>query len=155
MKRVSKQNIGGNEMVENIVISEVFKRAIQKLKQKGRRKLRLFSKRKFKRNMKRAVIALAVLAIFFTGKNLMNNINVSGNMFVSEPSYSVDIPEKYKVVEVTVYEGSSAWAIQNTLVNPEDMNDVMIILEKLNDRDMSKISAGETLMFLAPNNKEG
>lgn len=140
-------------MVENIIISEVLKRVIQKLKQKGRRKFRLFSKRKLKRNMKRAMIALAVLAIFFTGKNLMSNTNVSGNMFVSEPSYSVDIPEKYKVVEVTVYEGSSAWAIQNTLVNPEDMNDVMIILEKLNDRDMSKISAGETLMFLAFDDK--
>lgn len=142
-------------MIENIVMSEVIKRAIQKLKQKGRRKFRLFSKRKFKRNVKRAMIALAVLAIFFTGKNLMSNVNVSGNTFVSEPSYSVDIPEKYRVVEVTVYEGSSAWAIQNTLVSPEDMNDVMIILEKLNNRDMSKISAGETLMFLAFDNKEG
>lgn len=140
-------------MIENIVISEVIKRAIQKLKQKGRRKFRLFSKRKLKRNMKRAVIALAILAIFFTGKSLMSNINVSGNVLVSGPSYSVDIPEKYKVVEVTVYEGSSAWAIQNTLVNPEDMNDVMIILEKLNNRDMSKIGAGETLMFLAFDNK--
>ena len=155
MKLVSKQNIGGNKMFENIVMSEVIKRAIQKLKQKGRRKFRLFSKRKFKRNVKRAMIALAVLAIFFTGKNLMSNVNVSGNTFVSEPSYSVDIPEKYRVVEVTVYEGSSAWAIQNTLVSPEDMNDVMIILEKLNNRDMSKISDGETLMFLAFDNKEG
>lgn len=111
------------------------------------------TKKMRKRNLKTTGLLVAIFAVFVIWNN-SSETQVEGGTFEQEISHSINIPEEYGVVKVKIANGATAWDIQSTLVSTNELNEVLELVEQINDRDMSKINTGETLLFLTKNNGE-
>lgn len=127
-------------MTETIITQQLIAKIMKKI-----------NKPKFKRNLKRAGVILAIFLFFLVAKNIAVYGNVYGQEF--EPTYAtnVKVPERFKAVTVKVQGGTTAWDIQGTLVPKSEVQEALKVSGRLNNRDMNNIKQGESLIFLVPN----
>lgn len=130
--------------MENLIAGYGIKKAMET----GKRKLNKFNTRKLMKRIKGlAFVALLGTSLALSAQFASHLFNVSGNQ-TEVAQVDTIIPSHLKTAFYVVGEGDTAWDLQSQLTYNDDTEEMILLLNDLNGKDMSQIAAGETITVL-------
>lgn len=135
--------------MENLIAGYGIKKAMET----GKRKLNKVKPRKLIKKIKGAAfVVLLIASLGLSAQFVRNLLNVSGNQTeviqTEVTQVTTLIPSHLKTAFYVVGEGDTAWNLQSQLTYNDDIEEMILLLNDLNGKDVSQIAAGETITVL-------
>lgn len=130
--------------MENLIVGYGVKKAMET----GKRKLNKVKTRKLVKKMKGLAFIVSLIALLGLSIQISSYLlSVSGNQ-TEVVQVDTVIPSHLKTTSYVVGEGDTAWDLQSRLTYNDDTVEMIHLLNDLNGKNVSQITAGETITVL-------